>query len=49
MLRGILGEDATADIPWSVAYLRARLAELPATGYRTWEQAMASREVPGER
>jgi len=29
MLRGILGEDATVDIGWSTAYLRARLAEHP--------------------
>jgi hypothetical protein len=42
MLRGVLGEDATVDVPWSVAYLRDRLAEHPATGYRTWDEAMAA-------
>ncbi len=42
MLRGILREDATDDIAWSVAYLRARIAEHPATGYRTWGEAMAA-------
>jgi len=41
MLRGILGEDATRDIPWSVAYLRERLAEHPATGYKTWDERIA--------
>jgi hypothetical protein len=32
MLRGILGEDATADVPWSVAYLRGPPRRAP--GYR---------------
>jgi hypothetical protein len=41
MLRGILGGDAHPDIPWSVAYLRARLAEHPATGYKTWAEQVA--------
>jgi hypothetical protein len=41
MLRGILGEDATRDVPWSVGYLRERLADYPATGYRTWDERMA--------
>ena len=41
MLKGVLGEDATVDVPWSVEYLRARLAEHPAEGYRTWQEAMA--------
>ena len=31
MLQGILGRDATPGISWSVAYLRAQLAEHPAT------------------
>jgi hypothetical protein len=41
ILRGILGEDATTDVSWSVADLRSRLAQHPATGYRTWDEAMA--------
>jgi len=45
MLQGILGGDATPDIPWSVAYLRARLAEHPAEGYRTWDERVAELEA----
>jgi hypothetical protein len=41
MLRGVLGEDAAADVPWSVAYLRAQLAKHPAEGYKTWDERMA--------
>jgi hypothetical protein len=41
MLGSILAEDATADVPWSVAYLRARLAEHPPAGYKTWDERMA--------
>jgi len=41
MFRGILGEDASRDIPWSVGYLRERLAGHSATGYRTWDERMA--------
>lgn len=33
-LRGVL--DQGDDPGWSADYLRARLAEKPATGYRTW-------------
>ena len=40
MLNGILGSD-TFDPAWSVAYLRARLAEHPAEGYRTWAERVA--------
>lgn len=29
------------DIPWSTTYLRARLADYPATGYKTWDERMA--------
>ena len=48
MLDGILRDDAADDVGWAVAYLRARLAEHPATGYRTWEEAMAARgRAPG--
>ena len=36
MLRSILGDHATLDVPSSVEYLRARLGEHPAEGYRTW-------------
>jgi hypothetical protein len=45
MLRGILGEDATNDVSWSVADLWSRLAEQPATSYRTWDEAMAGLDV----
>ena len=41
MLNGILGGGSHPDIPWSVAYLRARLAEHPAEGYKTWGERMA--------
>lgn len=30
-----------ADIPWSVRYLRERLAEHPAEGYKTWAERVA--------
>ncbi len=33
--------DEPADVARSVAYLRDRLAEHPATGYRTWDEAVA--------
>jgi hypothetical protein len=45
MLQGILGRDPIADIPWSVAYLPGRLAEHPATGYRTWHERVAELEA----
>ena len=36
------GRPCAADVvPWSVEYLRARLAEHPAEGYRTWAEHMA--------
>lgn len=42
MLSAILdGEHPAPDVPWSVAYLRARLAEHPPTGYRTWAERVA--------
>ncbi len=41
MLAGILGRDPIADVPWSTAYLRERLAEHPATGYKTWAERVA--------
>ncbi len=33
--------DQPADLAWSVAYLRERLAEHPPTGYRTWDNVRA--------
>ena len=45
MLDGILGKDPFPDVSWSVAYLRARLAEHPATGYKTWEARVAELEA----
>ena len=42
MLSAILdGEHPAPGVPWSVAYLRARLAEHPAQGYKTWDERMA--------
>ena len=45
MLQNIIpgdGRPCAADvIPWSVEYLRARLAEHPASGYRTWAERAA--------
>src|ERR1700730_12173927 len=49
MLAGILGEDPAPDIPWSVAYLRARLAEHPAQGYKTWAERMAELDAAKAR
>jgi hypothetical protein len=45
MLQGILGRDTTVDIPWSTAYLRERLADHPATGFKTWAERLAELEV----
>jgi len=39
-LRSILDTEPY-DPGWHVAYLRDRLAEHPATGYRTWDEAVA--------
>ena len=39
MLRGVLDEGG--DIAWHVGYLRDRLAEHPATGYKTWDERKA--------
>jgi hypothetical protein len=42
MLNSILrAEHPAPDVPWSVAYLRARLAEHPAVGYKRWAQRTA--------
>lgn len=41
MLRSVLREDGPSDVPWSVAYLREKLAEHPAEGYKTWDERAA--------
>ncbi len=41
MLERVLSDDPYVDIPWQVAYLRARLAEHPAVRYRSWDERMA--------
>lgn len=48
MLVSVLDTDRSGhpDISWEVAYLRERLADYPAKGYRTWEQAMAGHDAP---
>jgi hypothetical protein len=50
MLQNILDEDdgRTVDVPWAVEYLRARLAEHPAEGYKTWAERMAEMEAAGQ-
>jgi hypothetical protein len=45
MLAGILDRDPVADIPWSAGYLRERLAEHPAEGYKTWAERVAELEA----
>jgi hypothetical protein len=46
MLDSILrGEHPAPDAVWSIGYLRARLAEHPATGYKTWDERMAELEA----
>lgn len=40
-LENILAENGIGDVPWGIAYLRDRLAEHPAAGYKTWEERMA--------
>lgn len=44
-LERILGDDPYLDIPWQVAYLRARLAEHPAQGYKTWDERVAEMDA----
>lgn len=46
MLASVLGAD-TFDPAWSVAYRRARLAEHPATGYKTWAERVAELDAAG--
>lgn len=38
-----LREEPGRDAPWTLAYLREKLAEHPATGYRTWDEARTER------
>jgi hypothetical protein len=45
MLRGLLAEDSWRNWAWSTAYLRERLADHPATGYKTWETRAAELEA----
>jgi hypothetical protein len=45
MLSSILEPDRYSDVPWSTAYLRDRLAEHPADGYKTWQQRTAELEA----
>lgn len=46
MLGSILDPARThSDVPWQVGYLRERLAEVPATGYKTWLEAVAERKA----
>lgn len=35
-LRNALADEPYLDVEWTTAYLRARLAETPTTGYRPW-------------
>ena len=41
MLEAIFAGEGGGGVAWHVAYLRERLAEHPATGYRTWDEAVA--------
>jgi hypothetical protein len=45
MLRGLLAEDGWHDWPWSTVYLRERLAEHPAEGYKTWDERVIELEA----
>jgi hypothetical protein len=38
MLDSILSGNEWTDVAWDVAYLRARMAEHPAQGYKTWDE-----------
>lgn len=40
-LERALDDKNLLGLPWSVAYLRERLAEHPAEGYKTWDEAVA--------
>lgn len=43
-----LDRGADVDVPWSVGYLRDRLAEHPAEGYKTWQERVAEMEAAGQ-
>lgn len=43
-LDAVLGERR-GDVAWQAAYLREQLAKHPATGYRTWHEAVAGRRA----
>lgn len=45
MLGSILNGKSYTDVAWSTAYLRERLAEHPAEGYKTWEERLAELEA----
>jgi hypothetical protein len=45
MLHSLLAQDAWADCKWSTVYLRARLAEHSAEGYKTWDKRVAELEA----
>jgi hypothetical protein len=40
-LEALTGKHADRDVAAEVAYLRQRLAQDPADGYKTWDQALA--------
>jgi hypothetical protein len=44
MIGAVLDEER-GDAAWSVAYCRERLAEHPATGYRTWDEVVAGQQA----
>jgi hypothetical protein len=41
MLDSVLREEGRGDVAWHAAYLRERLAERQAEGYKTWDDRMA--------
>jgi hypothetical protein len=45
MLRSLLSRDSWDDWAWSTEYLRERLAEHPATGYKTWDERVIELEA----
>lgn len=50
MLQSILHEKHPApDAAWSIGYLRARLAEHPVVGYRTWDERVAELDAAKAR
>lgn len=52
-LRGALDDTRVTPFEWGLDYFREKLAEHPATGYRTWDEAVAEtrarREAGGAR